>query len=161
MSVSLSLFLPDEDATLATARRMVRCMPQRSAPWIVYLTGDLGTGKTTFTRGLLHAMGEPGPVRSPTYGLIAEYATPRGQAVHIDLYRLRSAAELQSLGLADYLADSALWLIEWPERAAGAGLPEADVAIHLDVEAAGRRWRADAASTGGREWVGLLAADPG
>jgi tRNA threonylcarbamoyl adenosine modification protein YjeE len=157
---SWTTFLPDEDATLHLAGQMAKAMPMGGPPFVLHLHGDLGTGKTTLTRGALRALGEQGAVRSPTYGLIAEYATPRGRVLHLDLYRLRSAGELQALGLADYLADSQLWLIEWPERAEGERLPAADARIYLDVEATGRRARIEACSAPGRLWLARLNPDP-
>jgi tRNA threonylcarbamoyladenosine biosynthesis protein TsaE len=110
---------------------------------------------------MLRALGEQGVVRSPTYGLICEYETPAGRVLHLDLYRLRSPAELATLGLADLLADSHLWLIEWPERAEGARLPPADMRLSLQVEAAGRRLLLDACSLAGQQWLARLNPDPG
>ncbi|MEO6185403.1 MAG: tRNA (adenosine(37)-N6)-threonylcarbamoyltransferase complex ATPase subunit type 1 TsaE [Steroidobacteraceae bacterium] len=157
----LEVFLADEDATLKLAGRMARCLPASRQAFVIYLHGDLGTGKTTVTRGMLRALGEPGAVRSPTYGLIAEYGTPEGTVLHLDLYRLRSPAELQQLGLADYLPGSRLWLIEWPEMAAGVGLPEADAVVSISVEAQGRRVRCEAASAPGHAWMQAFSADTG
>jgi tRNA threonylcarbamoyladenosine biosynthesis protein TsaE len=154
-------FLPDEAATLAYAARLAGALPASEAPLVVYLHGDLGAGKTTLARGLLHAMGEAGPVRSPTYGLLAEYAPPPGRVLHLDLYRLRSPDELLALGLADYLPGSRLWLIEWPERGGGQGLPAADAEVHLDVRDGGRQLRLLPRSTLGQRWVTALSAGVG
>ncbi|HTQ35478.1 MAG TPA: tRNA (adenosine(37)-N6)-threonylcarbamoyltransferase complex ATPase subunit type 1 TsaE, partial [Steroidobacteraceae bacterium] len=99
--VAITAFLADEAATLALAARLARALPEGTL--IAWLHGELGAGKTTLARGLLHGLGEPGPVRSPTYGLLAEYATPAGPVLHLDLYRLRGPEELAPLGLADYL----------------------------------------------------------
>jgi tRNA threonylcarbamoyladenosine biosynthesis protein TsaE len=154
-----SRFLPDEAATLDYAACLARNLPPAGRPLVVYLYGDLGAGKTTLARGLLHALGEQGAVRSPTYGLLAEYATPAGRVLHLDLYRLRAPDELVGLGLADYLPDSRLWLIEWPEQAGGQGLPPADVEVRLEPEGAGRRIRILPASEPGRHWVTSVNAD--
>lgn len=156
-----NIFLPDEAATMQLAGRMANCLPPAGQPFVLHLHGDLGTGKTTLTRGMLRALGEQGAVRSPTYGLICEYETPVGRVLHLDLYRLRSAGELQALGLADYLADSFLWLIEWPERAEGARLPPADARVLLEVEHAGRRLRVEPRSPAGQKWLASLDPDPG
>lgn len=150
-------FLPDEPATLAYAARLAGHLPDAQAPLVLYLHGDLGTGKTTLARGLLHALGESGPVRSPTYGLVAEYTLPAGRVLHLDLYRLRSPGELLALGLADYLSGSRLWLIEWPEKAGGHGLPAADAEIYLDVEADGRRIALQPRTAAGELWVAACA----
>lgn len=152
-------FLPDEAATLAHAARLANALPEARAPLVVYLHGDLGAGKTTLARGLLRAMGETGAVRSPTYGLLAEYTPPAGRVLHLDLYRLRGAEELAALGLADYLPESRLWLIEWPERAMGHGLPVADAEVYLDLAGTGRNLRLEPRSPLGAHWVARLNAD--
>lgn len=152
-------FLPDESAMLQFAARMARHLPPDAAPLVVYLHGDLGAGKTTLARGLLRELGEAGPVRSPTYGLVAEYLVPAGRVMHLDLYRLNDAEELLALGLGDYLAGSRLWLIEWPERGARGGLPAADAHVWIDVEGVGRRVRVAPHSPLGERWVTAMSAD--
>ena len=86
---------------------------------VVELSGELGTGKSTFARGVLRALGATGPIRSPSYTLLETYELPGLVAVHLDLYRLNDPEELENLGLADYHEPGFLWLVEWPERAAG------------------------------------------
>jgi tRNA threonylcarbamoyladenosine biosynthesis protein TsaE len=154
------LSLADEAATLAWGARLARALPTDGAgPLVVYLHGDLGAGKTTLARGMLAALGEPGPVRSPTYALLNEYE-PAGQRVlHLDLYRLRGAAELAPLGLADHLPGSRLWLIEWPERGAGGALPPPDVHVYLEPEGRARRARLEPASAAGQRWAAAVARD--
>jgi tRNA threonylcarbamoyl adenosine modification protein YjeE len=155
------VLLSDEAATLDWAARLASCLPKSGPPLVLYLHGDLGTGKTTLARGLLHALGEQGAVRSPTYGLLAEYLTPAGPVLHLDLYRLRSPGELLALGLGDYLPGSRLWLIEWPELAAGQGLPRADAEVHLEVQGAGRSLHVDSRSPAGERWLRTMNTDPG
>lgn len=154
-------FLPDEAATLACAAQLARGLPPPGSPLVVYLHGDLGTGKTTLARGLLHALGEHGAVRSPTYGLLTEYTLSAGRVLHLDLYRLRSPDELMALGLADYLPGSRLWLIEWPERAQGRGLPAADVEAHLEVAGVGRQIQLRSCSAAGERALAALNPDAG
>jgi tRNA threonylcarbamoyladenosine biosynthesis protein TsaE len=151
-------FLPDEPATLAYAARLAGCLPAAArSPLVLYLHGDLGAGKTTLARGLLQGLGERGPVRSPTYGLVAEYEPAAGRVLHLDLYRLRSPDELLALGLADYLPGSRLWLIEWPEKAGGHGLPAADVEAFLHVQGTGRRIELQPRTAAGHLWVAACA----
>jgi tRNA threonylcarbamoyladenosine biosynthesis protein TsaE len=159
--VNADFDLADEAATLRWARRAARRLAVAPAPLVLYLEGELGAGKTTVARGMLRELGETGPVRSPTYGLVNEYATPRGRVVHIDLYRLRAPAELHALGLADLLPGSVLWLIEWPEKAAGAGLPAPDGVLDLAVAGQGRRLRVSTDTPRGESWLAGVCADSG
>ena len=101
---------------------------------VVYLTGDLGAGKTTLARGFLHALGVVGTIRSPTYTLLETYDASSATVVHLDLYRLRDPTEIEPLGLRDLALPGYLWLIEWPEQGEG-WLPPADLQIALSVGA--------------------------
>lgn len=149
----IELFLPDEDATARLARSLAA---SRTGDAVVYLRGDLGAGKSTLARAMLRALGVEGPIRSPTYTLVERYRLRDGrEALHLDLYRIGDAGELEFLGLDDI--DPALWLVEWPERGASA-LPPADLVVELAVEGSGRRARLLAESDAGRRW---LAAEPG
>lgn len=96
---------------------------------LVFVEGDLGAGKTTLIRGILSGLGYHGVVPSPTYTLIETYRAGRHDVVHMDLYRLRDAEELEMLGIRDFLG-SCLCLIEWPERAR-ARLPDPDRVITI------------------------------
>ena len=119
---------------------------------IIYLNGDLGAGKTTLARGLLHGLGHAGKVRSPTYTLVEPYALATRQVYHLDLYRLSDAEELEWLGLRDMLADPSLLVVEWPERGSGY-LPPADLTIDLDFSGDGRIASLTAASPTGQQWL--------
>ena len=153
--------LADEDATLHFGARLARALPANGAPLVLYLSGGLGAGKTTLARGILRALGEQGPVRSPTYSLVSEYPTGAGSVLHLDLYRLGSREELLALGLADYLPGSRLWLIEWPERVEGGGLPAADATVFIEPEGSARRLRIEPASSRGAQWADAAIADSG
>ncbi len=97
---------------------------------VVYLSGDLGVGKTTLVRGLLRAMGFEGRVKSPSYGLIESYPLDSLVVHHLDLYRLSDGEEIIYLGLEDLFDGPTLLLIEWPEKGAGY-LPPATT--HIDI----------------------------
>jgi len=102
---------------------------------VVTLSGDLGTGKTTFARGLLQALGFEGEVPSPTFPIVIPYAPPelRLPLWHVDLYRIEDPREIVELGLDEARLDSVL-LIEWPERMGGLLWPDA---LRLTIAAEG------------------------
>lgn len=153
---AVALFLPDPGATDALARALARTQPQGAA---VYLHGDLGAGKSSLARGWLRALGVTGAVRSPTYTLVERYPLASGgEALHLDLYRIGDGGELEFLGLDG--VDTALWLIEWPERGAE-HLVAADLDVWLAIEGEGRRARVAARTPAGEAWLARLAADQG
>ena len=139
------------------ARRPVQGSGHRDALAVLYLTGDLGAGKTTFARGFLHALGVTGAIHSPTYTLLEAYETASATVVHLDLYRLRDMAELEPLGLRDLAVPGHVWLVEWPERGAG-GLPPADIQITFSVEVEAHVIVLDGLSDFGRTWLTRLDA---
>jgi tRNA threonylcarbamoyladenosine biosynthesis protein TsaE len=126
--------------------------PRRDALTVVYLTGDLGAGKTTLARGFLHALGVAGIVHSPSYNLMDVYETHTGPVVHLDLYRMRDPSELEPLGLRDEARPGVLWLVEWPQRGEG-WLPPADVLVTLRVEVDSHAITAESASEYGQAWL--------
>jgi tRNA threonylcarbamoyladenosine biosynthesis protein TsaE len=98
------------------------------------LIGDLGAGKTTFTRHLLKALGHQGKVKSPTYTLCEPYQLivdgHEFSLHHFDLYRMRYAEEWLDAGFRDTFSNSGVCVVEWPEKAEGT-LPSADAELHL------------------------------
>jgi tRNA threonylcarbamoyladenosine biosynthesis protein TsaE len=126
--------LPTEEALLTLANSWGKELARGA---IVYLQGTLGAGKTTFSRGILHGIGHIGAVKSPTYTLVEPYDVNGSKIYHFDLYRLGNPEELEYLGIRDYLADDALWLVEWPQRGEGF-IPPADITLSLEVNGNGR-----------------------
>ena len=125
--------LPDAGATEALGHRLAAGMTRG----IVYLEGDLGAGKTALARAILRGRGYPGKVKSPTYTLVEPYQFDGQNVFHLDLYCLADPEELEWLGLRDLLAETALLLVEWPERGSGY-LPAADLVVHMAHHDAGR-----------------------
>lgn len=147
----LTLTLPDEAATLALGAKLAQVV----GPGLIRLQGELGAGKTCLVRGLLRGLGYQGRVKSPTYTLVEPYPTERIPVSHWDLYRLRSAEELDALGLREHDRAHELLLVEWPERA-GDRLDRFDLAIRIDYAEGGRKVRMTPGSALGRGWVEAL-----
>jgi tRNA threonylcarbamoyladenosine biosynthesis protein TsaE len=100
-------------------------------PSVITLAGDLGTGKTTLTRAIGHGFGVLESVTSPTFALVHEYqASGHEHLFHLDLYRIKGAHELANIGWESLLAERALLIIEWPDRA-GDLVPSDALAITL------------------------------
>jgi tRNA threonylcarbamoyladenosine biosynthesis protein TsaE len=108
----------------AFAANVARRLEGRGA--VIALDGDLGSGKTTFTQALAAALGVRRPVTSPTFTLVCEYPLPDGRRlVHMDLYRLGGASDLDALGFHEYLDSGDVVCIEWPDRAGDEIPPDA------------------------------------
>ena len=115
---------------------------------VIYLVGDLGTGKTTLARGILRGLGYAGRVKSPTFTLVEPYNVSRLHLYHFDFYRFDHPQELAHSGFRDYFGENAVCLIEWPEKAAG--LPPPDLRIEMRMERAGRSIDLQAYTEAGR-----------
>lgn len=97
---------------------------------VVWLNGDLGSGKTALVRALLRGLGHVGPVKSPTYTLVEVYVVSSLYWYHFDFYRISEPEEFEDAGLGEYFRDDAVCLVEWPDKAAGY-VPPADLSIVL------------------------------
>ena len=126
----------DESATRAFAQALAQLAPLQNA--YIELIGDLGTGKTTFVRYLLQALGVEGRIKSPTYAVVEphEGRHPLGQQAlaiwHFDFYRFNDPEEFQEAGFRDLFASTGLKIAEWPNQAQGM-LPKPDLQLTLSV----------------------------
>jgi len=139
----------DEAALVSLAQRLGAAITQGG---LIYLSGDLGAGKTTFARALIKAFGVAERIKSPTYSLIESYRSATLSIHHLDLYRIADPGELEWLGLADLLTPDALLLVEWPERA-GTALPPADLQIRLSHAGLRRDLVIDASTAMAKCWM--------
>jgi len=156
-STSASFDCTDERATERLGAACARALlALEGGPVLVTLSGELGAGKTTLVRAILRALGHAGAVPSPTYMLLEPYETGGWSVAHLDLYRLRGAAELENLGVRELLSGRRLILVEWPENAAG-GLPAADIALTIVAEGARRTVKMRAGSARGQALLADIA----
>jgi tRNA threonylcarbamoyladenosine biosynthesis protein TsaE len=111
-----SIVLQDEAATLKFGAELSGSIVPGQ---IVFLEGDLGSGKTTCVRGFLRGLGFTGNVKSPTYTLVEEYDFDWGKVYHFDLYRITHPDELEFMGIREYFTKDAIILIEWADHGKG------------------------------------------
>ena len=124
-------YSPEETEALAA-----RIASETKSGTIILLRGDLGAGKTAFTRGFARGLGITDPVSSPTFTIVQEYPCADGRMLyHMDLYRINDSDAALAFGIDDFLFDSrAISLIEWPERAEGLYPPDA---VNIGIEHTG------------------------
>jgi tRNA threonylcarbamoyladenosine biosynthesis protein TsaE len=151
--MSLSLSLPDEQATLRLGERLAAGIgPGR----VLHLRGDLGSGKTTLARGLLRALGYTGRIKSPTYTLVELYSFSSLNLYHFDLYRFKDRTEWLNSGFREYFSADSACIVEWPERA-GDLLSRPDLEVRLQFDGLGRRALLEAQSAAGSSWLSQVS----
>lgn len=121
---------------------------------VIWLSGDLGAGKTTLTRGLLRSLGHTGSVKSPTYTLIEVYTVSRIALYHFDFYRFTHPDEFLEAGLEEYFGSDGACIVEWAEKALPY-VPQPDLEVFLQVEGEGHRARIESRSPRGKECLKL------
>ena len=130
----ITIHLADEQATLNLGAHLADFV---SPGLTMFLSGDLGAGKTTLVRGLLRGLGFEGRVKSPTYTLVESYSISSLYLYHFDLYRFKHEQEWLDAGFDEIFDGRNICLVEWPERAMSL-LPRAEVEISLALDGEGR-----------------------
>ncbi|MDN5843460.1 MAG: tRNA (adenosine(37)-N6)-threonylcarbamoyltransferase complex ATPase subunit type 1 TsaE [Alcaligenaceae bacterium] len=159
---TLRLHLQDEDATIALANRIAPLLCGRHPATKacgpggrIHLRGELGAGKTSFVRALLRACGVTGRIKSPSYALLESYNVSNLYFYHFDFYRFSDAKEWLDAGFRELMTETAVVLIEWPEKA-GDVLSPPDLDIFLEYADTSRNACLSAQSDKGRLWLTQL-----
>lgn len=154
MTPFLNQHLSVESQSPKETENLARCLAVNCpANAVVYLSGELGTGKSTFARAFLHSLGVTGSIKSPTYTLMETYALDNGlEAIHMDMYRIFDPDEINFLGLDGFESNVQVMLIEWPEKGMES-LPAADLIIQLDHHGPKRRIALSARTDVGLAWL--------
>jgi tRNA threonylcarbamoyladenosine biosynthesis protein TsaE len=127
--------LDEEIATLALGAEIAKIL---HPGLIVFLSGNLGAGKTTLARGILRGLDYQGKVKSPTYNLVELYKISRLYFYHFDFYRFNDPVEWEEAGFREYFNAESICLVEWPEKAGGL-LPTADLQFLIHITGADHR----------------------
>ncbi len=115
-------------------RRIGRDLAGMAKPGEIYaLSGDLGVGKTVFTKGFAEGLGITEPVNSPTFTILQIYEGGRLPLYHFDVYRIEEPDEMEEVGLEEYLFGQGVCLIEWPEQIAEC-LPESTRILRIEKD---------------------------
>lgn len=123
-----TIYTKNETETMALAERLARFL---TPGMTILLFGDLGAGKTTFTKGIGAGLGVKRIIKSPTYTIVREYTDGRLPLYHMDLYRLEEN-EVIDLGLDEYFTSDGVSIVEWPS-VAPEDLPKEVLEIHLEA----------------------------
>lgn len=147
-----TLDLANEAATLALGKKLASIT---HGGLTIYLRGNLGAGKTTLARGILHGLGYDRVVKSPTYNLVEFYKISRLYFYHFDLYRFNDPIEWEEAGFRDYFNTNSICLVEWPENA-GKLLPAADLQVCFSILESGRKITIQAGTKAGQQCLTQL-----
>jgi tRNA threonylcarbamoyladenosine biosynthesis protein TsaE len=153
-SIRLQRALADAAATQSLGASLAAALRPGMSVW---LSGDLGAGKTTLVRGLLRALHFEGRVKSPTYTLVELYSFSSFNLYHFDLYRFADPMEWEEAGFREHFNAHSICLVEWPEKAVGC-LPEPDLLIRLEFAGDGRMAELTGRTEAGRRCLERLAA---
>ncbi|MBS0587800.1 tRNA (adenosine(37)-N6)-threonylcarbamoyltransferase complex ATPase subunit type 1 TsaE [Nitrosomonas sp.] len=142
---NFSCYLADDSATLKFGEELSTYIHPGLT---IHLIGDLGAGKTTLTRGILHGLGYSHTVKSPTYNLVEIYKISGVYFYHFDFYRFNDYLEWEEAGFREYFNSDSICVVEWPEKA-GDLLPKPDLQLVLSILDNGRKIELQACTEAG------------
>ena len=145
----ITKFLETEEQTRNLGYLMARGVIPK---FYISLNGELGSGKTTFARGLIQNLGIKEPIKSPTYSLLETYSTPNYTICHFDFYRLISPLEFLETGLGEYFESDNICIVEWP-RVAASVIRQPDIEIDLQYLKTGRKVIIKSNTKAGDTWL--------
>ncbi len=146
LTQNITRYLIDDAATLALGSEISDVL---HAGLTIYLNGNLGAGKTTLARGILHGLGYKHVVKSPTYNLVEIYKISRLYLYHFDFYRFNDPIEWEEAGFREYFNTDTVCLVEWPEKADKL-LPHADLQVFINIVESGRNIEIQAGTETGK-----------
>lgn len=144
---NFSRYLADDSATLKFGEELSTYIHPGLT---IHLIGDLGAGKTTLTRGILHGLGYSHTVKSPTYNLVEIYKISGVYFYHFDFYRFNDYLEWEEAGFREYFNSDSICVVEWPEKA-GDLLPKPDLRLVLSILDNGRKIELQACTEAGKQ----------
>jgi tRNA threonylcarbamoyladenosine biosynthesis protein TsaE len=136
--MEIEFFLDNDQKTIKAGRIIGENLP---VPCVIYLEGEMGTGKTYLSKGIAAGVGITEDITSPTFTLINEYSSKGIKIYHLDLYRLDNLNQVLDLGIEDFTSDeNSVFLIEWAEKLDGYKLSETLLSIKIFYYNSGRKF---------------------
>jgi tRNA threonylcarbamoyladenosine biosynthesis protein TsaE len=130
-----NLISKSQDQTYTIGYSLGRCLPFGS---IIGIQGDIGAGKTVFSKGLASGIGVTEDITSPTYPIILEYPLSKGLFIHMDWYRTSGLEEIEMLGIEEFFTSNHICVIEWVDRAAEV-IPSSSIGVSIRVHSTWNR----------------------
>ncbi len=149
MNAPMEYHLTDEADTTSLGAKIGKHLTPGTT---IFLSGQLGAGKTCLTRGILRELGYQGSVKSPTYSLVETYTINNKKISHFDFYRVTAAEELFEAGFEEHFSEENICIVEWPEKIA-AVMDTADVLIRFEIAGTSRKVTLESETLKGKKMI--------